>query len=232
MLGFRRGMYSKNVDFHTTDPTTWIKSQLEERGNPKNGFLYATILDMASPGDHLAAVGDALIADGIVGIFCPSITQIGECVKTVKTMRLPLVLETSVEFPGGSGGGAGLRAWDVRYARLRSKTEGLSVREAENRDTGEGKGEEVSDDEFGLVCRPNTFERVIGGGFFAMFRRRSRRSEAKLIQLKIERDAAAAAAALEPSEAQHSPVGLSSAEDIAEERIEEEGAADKNGVPM
>ncbi|KAF8242612.1 S-adenosyl-L-methionine-dependent methyltransferase, partial [Wilcoxina mikolae CBS 423.85] len=169
--GFRRGMYSPSVEFYVGDPTQWILQQIDGR----EGFLYAVLLDLPGPESHLQAAAMSLLSDGIVGVFCPSITQIAACVKAVKDLKLPLVLDRVVEFPGGSGVGAGLRTWDVRYARIRSRavTRKLSVLEAENKDREGQESVQAEEKEYEMVCRPTSFERSVGGGFFGMFRRKA-----------------------------------------------------------
>jgi tRNA (adenine57-N1/adenine58-N1)-methyltransferase len=161
------------------------------------GFLYAVILDLPGPENHLSIASEALLNDGIVGVFCPSITQVGACVRAVKDLKLPLVLDKVVEFPGGSGVGAGLRSWDVRYARVRSRVgKKISLAEAENRDnTLEGRErrkmeKETEDSEYEMVCRPTSFERILGGGFFGMFRRRARGGEGVGCARNIKKDKA------------------------------------------
>ncbi|KAI5810811.1 adenine-N(1)--methyltransferase [Pyronema omphalodes] len=222
--GFRRGMYKRDVEFYVGDPSVWMQEQLVSRGlktagteaveapeaavEPKTkenaeeqakdetpGFLYAVILDLPGPENHLSTASEALLNDGIVGVFCPSITQVGACVRAVKDLKLPLVLDKVVEFPGGSGVGAGLRSWDVRYARVRSRAgKKISLAEAENRDnTLEGRErrkaeKETEDSEYEMVCRPTSFERIVGGGFFGLFRRRARGGEGVGCARNIKKD--------------------------------------------
>lgn len=172
--GFRRGMYAGNIDYHVGDPGEWLDAEYAKRGEKE--FLYAVILDLPGPEKYLAAAGRTLLPDGVVCVFCPSITQIGATLKTVREERLPLVLEKTLEFPAGSGKGAGLRAWDVRFARVRARVqEKLTMRQAENR---EDVGEEnravdgAEESQFEMVCRPQAGERVTGGGFFALYRKK------------------------------------------------------------
>lgn len=185
--GFRRGMYSDNVEFYIGDPSEWMRSQLESRGmaaNPEEekigeGFLYAVILDLPSPEEHLAAAAEALIPDGIVCVFCPSITQVASCISHARKHGLPLVLDKVLEFPGGGGTGAGLRAWDVRFAHVRARSDRpLSVAEAENAEDMTKNAEDMTKEKnYEMVCRPSSFENFVGGGFFGMFRRKSRVGE-------------------------------------------------------
>lgn len=207
--GFRRGMYSPSVEFYVGDPTEWMLAEIERRtgapGPPRpdvpdpavleagnksaaaedEGFLYAALLDLPGPQAHLQAASRALISDGIAGVFCPSITQIGVCVRTIRRdPTTQLVMDRVIEFPGGAGIGAGLRTWDVRYARIRSRAVGsgegegrrLSVLDAENR-YPERAAEAGEEKDYEMVCRPTSFERSVGGGFFAIFRRKARGGE-------------------------------------------------------
>jgi len=147
--------------------------------------LYAALLDLPGTETHLAAAAEALITDGIAGCFCPSITQIAACLRTVREKKLPFILEQVVEFPGGTGVGAGLRIWDVRFARIRSRAgRKLTTAEAENRlGDGELLAEQVEKEaeketpQFEMVCRPMVGQRIVGGGFFATFKRKTRRGE-------------------------------------------------------
>jgi tRNA (adenine57-N1/adenine58-N1)-methyltransferase len=247
--GFRRGMYKDNVEFYVGDPSEWIRAQLEKRGiapkegNPGPGFLYAVVLDLPGPEEHLKAASDALINDGIVCVFCPSITQIATCVSAARQLTLPLALDKVFEFPGGAGTGAGLRSWDVRFAHVRSRTaRPLSVAEAEN--PAETEVEDAGN-KYEMVCRPTSFENFVGGGFFAMFRRKARGGEgsgtAKNLAAVAARAAAAAAATEEKiaakmaakaaaeAEAARKAVEETGDETVAEERIEE-GAVEQAGI--
>jgi tRNA (adenine57-N1/adenine58-N1)-methyltransferase len=246
--GFRRGMYKDNVEFYVGDPSEWIHAQLEKRGiaakegNLGQGFLYAVVLDLPGPEEHLKAAADALINDGIVCVFCPSITQIGACVSAVRQLELPLVLDKVLEFPGGAGTGAGLRAWDVRFAHVRSRAaRPLSVAEAESPAETEA---ESTENKYEMVCRPTSFENFVGGGFFGMFRRKARGGEgagtAKNLVAVAERAAAAAKATEEKiaakiaakaaaEEAAGKAAEETGEETVAEERIEE-GAVEQAGI--
>jgi len=252
--GFRRGMYSDDIEFYVGDPSAWMRQQLEQRGlradegeereseSESGGFLYAVLLDLPGHDAHLAAAAEATLTDGIVGVFCPSITQVAACLKVVRAQKIPLVLSQVFEFPGGSGTGAGLRSWDVRYARVRARADRrLSITEAENKeDTGAvGDEEEAKHSEFELVCRPTSFERVIGGGFFGIFRRKARGGEG-VGKAKNKRAGQAAdiSTATELSVAEGLPVSgeedaesaLPSSEEEATAQKIEENEAEQSGI--
>jgi hypothetical protein len=120
-----------------------------------------------------------MVVDGVLGVWCPSVSQIMVAIKKVRSAGLPLAVDKFVEFPGGAGLGAGLRRWDVRPAVIRSKAEeddGEKKTPAETtEDDGEAPAETTKggdDEEEPFVCRPAVGDRIVGGGFFAMFRKR------------------------------------------------------------
>lgn len=136
---------------------------------------------MPSPHDHLSALADALLPDGVLGVFCPSVTQIGECLKAVRVAGLPLGKDMVVEFPPHSElVGAGLRTWNVKYAVVRARAREVEVQEeaeAEAEAVGVvGEEDAEQEQEQGsrevLVCRPSVGERLVGGGFFGIFRKK------------------------------------------------------------
>lgn len=216
--GFRRGIYLPNIRFYVSDPGTWCREQLSIRdGKP---FLTHAILDLAGPEEYLFDVMRCLRPDGVVGVWCPSVSQIMVAVASAKGRGL--FCERVLEFPGGTGVGAGLRAWDVRPAVIRARVK--KVEEARQKEEGaeeaqqngekaeevenEGKAEEVQQHEAevgvtlgeeltppvppvleqdppapvsvpptlapeAFICRPTVGDRLVGGGFFAMFRRKA-----------------------------------------------------------
>lgn len=194
---FRRGMYLRDVDFHVTEPTPWLHQQLAERNHEP--FLTATILDLPSVEDSLEAAADATLLHGVIGVWCPNVTQIVRCVEHIRERIPTLVVDTVVEFPGGGGVGAGLRRWDVRVAKIRASARGEEAGESEGEEQEqeqeqeegeqheevgegleEGRGEKNATHRqakdtpgtYATVCRPRPGERIVGGGFFALFRKR------------------------------------------------------------
>ncbi|CAZ81222.1 unnamed protein product [Tuber melanosporum] len=185
---FRRGIYLRNVRFHVCDPGTWCREQLSVRdGKP---FLTHAVLDLPGPQDYLFDVMRCLRPDGVVGVWCPSVSQIMVAVARVKGSGL--FCERVLEFPGGTGVGAGLRAWDVRPALIRARVK--KAEEVQEREGREGvlSGEELTPPSpvperasppsdlvppapvpEAFICRPTVGDRLVGGGFFAMFRRKS-----------------------------------------------------------
>jgi tRNA (adenine57-N1/adenine58-N1)-methyltransferase len=180
---FRRGLYSSNIEFHVGT----IPDYLSQRLSSSNGqpFLEHAFLDLPSTHSYLEIVGQALKPNGSFLAFCPSITQINTCVKAVKEQNLPFVLETVLEI--GQGAGVGGRLWDVRAVKPRAvlKAE-AEARELEESQASETLGDtseagpnaalsqseaESSDKGWEMICRPKVGERVIGGGFVALWRR-------------------------------------------------------------
>lgn len=198
--GFRRGIYTEDVDFHVGNPTDWITGELEKRGGEP--FLTHALLDLPGPEGHLEALSKALLPDGVLGVFCPSVTQIGDCMKHIIKRGVWLGKDMVVEFPPHGGTvGAGLRGWNVKYTAVRSRSnakteaegsepavvvelengseevseEGESVSEVDGEEKVQEKElPEIEEEEPGkvLVCRPSVGDRIVGGGFFAIFRKK------------------------------------------------------------
>lgn len=130
--GFRRGIYAGNVDFHVGAVEDWIKDQLQRRrsssskglfsnsGSATEPFLSYAILDMPSAHQRIPHVVPALKRDGLLVVFMPSVTQIGDCVQLIQKEKLPFVMERVVELGMGISGG---RLWDVRVAVKKSRAD-------------------------------------------------------------------------------------------------------------
>ncbi|KAJ5779694.1 hypothetical protein N7457_007414 [Penicillium paradoxum] len=194
--GFRRGIYSGNVDFYVGPVENWVAQQKQQRkktglasltgGNPVDPFLSHVILDMPSSNLRIPHVTPVLKRDGLLVVFMPSITQIGECLQLIKDQRLPLVQEKVIELGSGISGG---RLWDVRFATKKSgadpsswtapsDAEGSSPAEADEQSSASDTASEVvaaeeppKEGESVLVCRPKVGVRIQGGGFVAVWRR-------------------------------------------------------------
>ncbi|CAG8932544.1 unnamed protein product [Penicillium salamii] len=187
--GFRRGIYAGNVDFHVGPVETWVAQQKELRktgptsdGNTVEPFVSHVILDMPSSNLRIPHVSPILKRDGLLVVFMPSITQIGECLKLIKDQNLPLVQEKVIELGNGISGG---RLWDVRFATKKSSsdpaswvapsdTEGVAPDTEEASDTDSSEAlvpEQPPKDESVLVCRPKVGVRIQGGGFVGVWRR-------------------------------------------------------------
>lgn len=147
-----------------SDPATWCAERKSD-----GQFLTHAVLDLPAPQRFLADVADAMTVDGILGLWCPSVSQIMVAIKKVRSARLPLAVDRIVEFPGGAGLGAGLRRWDVRPAVIKSKVQEEGSSEEES-PAETAKEEEEEEEPF--VCRPAVGDRIVGGGFFAMFRKK------------------------------------------------------------
>ncbi|KAJ5505448.1 tRNA (adenine(58)-N(1))-methyltransferase catalytic subunit GCD14 [Penicillium expansum] len=194
--GFRRGIYAGNTDFYVGPVENWIAQQKQLRkktglasltgGNPVDPFLSHVILDMPSSNLRIPHVTPMLKRDGLLVVFMPSITQIGECLQLIRDQRLPLVQEKVIELGSGISGG---RTWDVRFATKKSGADPASWAtpsdaevatpvEADEQSTASDTASEVStteeppkEGESVLVCRPKVGLRIQGGGFVAVWRR-------------------------------------------------------------
>lgn len=199
--GFRRGMYAGNTDFYVGPVEMWVAQQKELRrktGDTVEPFLSHVILDMPSANLRISEVTPILKRDGLLVVFVPSITQIGECLQLIKDQGLPLVQEKVIELGHSISGG---RAWDLRFATKKSgadpstwaassnsesttsESEGMtsesedmtSESEAEEQtsdtDSAEITPERMTKEESVLVCRPKVGLRTQGGGFVGVWRR-------------------------------------------------------------
>ncbi|KAL1961523.1 hypothetical protein VTN77DRAFT_1644 [Rasamsonia byssochlamydoides] len=209
--GFRRGIYAGNVDFHVGHVEDWIADQVKRRqkaagaggwflsarreGPTVEPFLSYAILDMPSAHLRIPHVAPVLRRDGILAVFMPSITQIGDCVQLIRQQRLPFIMERAVELGTGISSG---RLWDVRMAVKKSRadpsswvtntsspssespsTSSTSSDEEPPQETGSDTDDAPStteettekDNESVLVCRPKVGLRIVGGGFVGIWRR-------------------------------------------------------------
>lgn len=219
--GFRNGMYYRNIDFHVGDVSEWIAQQKESRKTDQT-FLSHVILDLPAANSHLANIIPALHVNGILAVFNPSITQIVDCVKTVREHKMPYLLEQVIELGAGT-----IREWDVQVKQKResqaakpqkerrvavssprplndsieesldtiastkddesvdpelsrAQETGNPLESSSNESTVTGKEQNGQDDgpaeaiEWVQVCRPKAGQRVIGGGFLALWRKMER----------------------------------------------------------
>ncbi|KAI8937696.1 hypothetical protein NX059_005397 [Plenodomus lindquistii] len=178
--GFRGGMYAGNVDFHVGDISEWIASQRASR-KTDNSFLSHVFLDLPNANSHFANVAPALQVNGILAVFNPSITQIVDCVETVREQNLPYLLDQVIELGAGT-----IREWDVRAVKPRA-----TVRKPDARDSSQSSSEESVDavngqdardgelaedlakleEKWAMVCRPKAGQQVVGGGFLGIWKR-------------------------------------------------------------
>ena len=182
---FRRGVYYGHIDFHTGEVQEFL-SRPEIAAKPKQ-FLNHVVLDMPAANKCIAEVAYRLKVNGTLLVFNPSVTQIVECLMTIRELKMPLRLESVVELAAGSAGG---REWDVRVARIRkprnapgttgdgaaAENKGMMLRMYEwfgqwalgVNPISNGVDEPKSE---GLVCRPKAGDRVSVGGFVGIWRR-------------------------------------------------------------
>ncbi|PYH84506.1 hypothetical protein BO82DRAFT_430192 [Aspergillus uvarum CBS 121591] len=207
--GFRRGIYAGNVDFYSGPVETWVEAQKQERSRSAasadnqtttttaasetevDPFLSYAILDMPSAHLRIPHVTSILKRDGLLAVFTPSVTQIGDCLELIRRERLPLIQEKVVELGNGISSG---RLWDVRHATRKAKDtlseagagassvseEGVEGEQegAVGEEAAEGTAATTSasssaeqDADRVLVCRPKVGTRIVGGGFIGIWRR-------------------------------------------------------------
>ncbi|OXV05571.1 hypothetical protein Egran_06661 [Elaphomyces granulatus] len=203
--GFRRGIYAGNVDFHVGHVEDWIAEQMRRRQTtggllslqkPKKAepFLSYAILDMPSAHLRIPHVTPILRRDGLLAVFMPSVTQIGDCVQLIRQQRLPFILERAVELGMGLSSG---RLWDVRFALKKSRADPSSWVEKTATESSNYQEDHADDlcqhigaddtlltsedlpkeDNSVLVCRPKVGQRIVGGGFIGIWRRIEDRSD-------------------------------------------------------
>lgn len=190
--GFRRGLYANDIVFHVGDVSNWIDEQISKRGlgPDEKAFLSHIVLDMPSSSIHVEKAASALMTNGSLLAFNPSITQIISVVKIVKQLSLPLVLSGVLELGLNVSGG---KDWDVRTVIPRAPTRKAKthIREddsLENADeylddsavadpteasTADRDTEPVHDQISGMkiVCRPKVGYRQVGGGFLGVWKK-------------------------------------------------------------
>ncbi|KAF2756391.1 S-adenosyl-L-methionine-dependent methyltransferase [Pseudovirgaria hyperparasitica] len=190
--GFRRGLYADNVEFHVSDVSSWITRE-QERRESEEPFLSHVVLDMPSAQAHLSTIARALRVDGVLAIFNPSITQIGDCEKRIRLEALPLTQDQVIELVSP-------RPWDLTCTVPRSirpreypstqtsavetetvdvPTEELCTEESvtpETENAGDRSAQSVMNAErvepdSVMICRPKFYTGNTGGGFLGVWRR-------------------------------------------------------------
>ncbi|KAJ8103573.1 S-adenosyl-L-methionine-dependent methyltransferase [Lipomyces tetrasporus] len=158
---FRRGLYAADVDFHSpTTPSAYLQDRLEslrEQDELETSFLSGAFLDLPSPELEMEVVARFLKTDCPLVVFAPSITQIVDVIEAARAKAIPLSICKVVELLPGMGGS--MRQWDLRRAVIRNRLD----QQAE---------EGSSDSQYKWVCRPLVGERIVGGGFVAVFRKK------------------------------------------------------------
>ncbi|VUC21714.1 unnamed protein product [Clonostachys rosea] len=159
---FRRAIYLPNVDFHVGSIHDYLTPRLAASSNVP--FLSRAVLDLPAPESFAEPVVRALKPNGLLVVFNPSISQIADFAKWAFVTGQPLRHERTAELPNSfhvaadeptandCGGG---RPWDVRTVMPKD-------------------GDEVVQ-----VMRPRVGDRVMGGGFVAVFRRLKPKAEMK-----------------------------------------------------
>lgn len=192
--GFRRGIYYHNIDFHVGTILAYLSSRLVSTPEP---FLEHAILDLPNAQEHLEIVSRALKPNGILIVFCPSVTQIADCVLEIREKKLPFIMESALEL--GAGVGVGGREWDVRVAKprallkARAKTQVMKEQGDATSEPNPDSDEQslsiasvTEGSEWVTVCRPKVGERVYGGGFLGLWRRMKRPPTPELGQVPTQ----------------------------------------------
>ena len=174
--GLRQGLYWHHINFYACRVGDWVIKQAH-----RGPFLSYITLDLPDVHREIASVSEALMPDGKVCVFAPSITQIAECLKIIDEKKAALYLDKVIELGEGISTG---RVWDLRYftPRAREKSQAkpidptLEVAEVDEDPAFSNEDQETtsSDDHSTgkvLVCRPKVGDRVVGGGFIGLFRK-------------------------------------------------------------
>ncbi len=198
VAGFRRGLYSPHIDFHIANVNDWIDRQLDQR--KLEPFLSYVFLDMPGCHRYLQKVVTAMKENALIAVFVPSITQIVNCVQEINASALPLRMEKTLELGEGISNGrmwnvklASKRARDptehsgTALSRLGDEDETLQEgTDTQNEISSTTTPQELDaslpslkagPEEGGtnkgavMICRPKVGERLIGGGFVALWRR-------------------------------------------------------------
>ncbi|KAL9053378.1 MAG: hypothetical protein Q9162_004819 [Coniocarpon cinnabarinum] len=183
VTGFRRGLYTNDIEFHVDTVLSFLQKEHSRRGS-NDPFLDRVILDMPKAHYEMRTVADSLIVDGMLATFCPQVTQVAEGIKLVRQQRLPLYLDQVVELNSLTTGG---RAWDVRLVKPRgsSRSHVTKIEEATSddsesseqalQDSTEPQSEQQtmlkSFDDWEVVCRPSFGDMITAGGFLAVWRK-------------------------------------------------------------
>lgn len=191
--GFRRGIYAGNVDFYVGHIENWVAEQKKRRASAgllslgagkTDRFLSCAILDMPSAHMNIPLLTPLLKTNGVLVVFMPSITQIGDCVNLIHQQRLPFVLDRVIELGMGLSNG---RLWDVRVAVKKSRADPSSWAESSESDEPTQREDEAAESkdteaavtpegaprgpENVLICRPKVGMKLVGGGFVGIWRR-------------------------------------------------------------
>ncbi|KAG5974017.1 hypothetical protein E4U55_000129 [Claviceps digitariae] len=158
---FRRAQYLPSIDFHIGSIDEYLSKRLVDSGGAP--FLSRAILDIPSAHEHAERVIEALLPNGILILFSPSISQIGDFQKwsteSNQQVRLEKVLELPVSTTSdGVHDAAGGKQWDVKTVLPRVLPQDGSVKLVQ-------------------VMRPKVGDRIAGGGFVAMIRRWPRKPD-------------------------------------------------------
>ena len=183
---FRSGLYWPHINFHTGGLSQFLARQFEirEQAGKPFGFVSYAALDFPNVHFELGRVSEALVDGGQLVIFCPSVTQVGDCVKYIQQHNISLNLQNVVELGEGVSNG---RKWDLRLVapRFGGTNSANPTPSHLNESSTEIEEEEVVQEatisaaehpvtksrEQVMVCRPKVGDRVVGGGFVGLWRK-------------------------------------------------------------
>ncbi|KAI9658518.1 MAG: hypothetical protein M1831_003956 [Alyxoria varia] len=156
--GFRGGLYTPNISFHSGALPNLLHSQYTSRNiNPKDSqpFLSYVIIDIPGAHDHLAQVAPAMHRNATLAVYCPNVTQLVRCEKVIKKMELPFWMEKAVELGTGISGG---REWLLRHPRRpgekwKSSVEQDGKNAAVSSSVKQGVGSSADGADAGLLAR-------------------------------------------------------------------------------
>lgn len=107
--GFRQGLYWPHIDFHVFNVGDWVRMQVVQRTG--SAFLDHVLLDLPGVHKQIPAVVEGMKDDSKLLVFVPSVTQLGDCVREIERLKLPLVMDKVFELGEGISNG---RVWDVK----------------------------------------------------------------------------------------------------------------------
>lgn len=151
---FRRAQYLPSIDFHVGSVEGYLSDRLA--ATDQQPFLSRAVLDLPGAHDNADRVIQALLPNGLLILFTPSISQIADFQAWALDTKQPVRLEKVLELPvttvsDGLNDASGGRQWDVKTVIPRA--------------------EQASAGKPVQVMRPKVGDRIGGGGFIAILRR-------------------------------------------------------------
>ena len=183
---FRRGIYAKNVNFHVGDVASFLQCQ-QQTCESLEPFLDGVVLDLPAAHTQVEIVAGSIVVDGILALFCPSVTQITDALRLIRKKCLYLALEQVIELNSITSGG---RAWDLRFVTPRAVTRAKTTQsipqglvdseestevdltiQSSTAETEKETSDMEDDHNLEIICRPKFGDMVTAGGFLALFKK-------------------------------------------------------------